>query len=94
MLLLITYEPDPAIPDEPDASDQVQAAIDEKVKAKDQMLPLTGRWLVETNEDVDFWASHLAPVVEPGRLLIVRVRGRTNGLLPADNWDWINPRTT
>jgi hypothetical protein len=85
MLLLIGY----AGPQE----SRVQKEIHERASAHLRPLPSQDLWLAETDEDVDAWADRLSEfMTSPERLLILRVTGRTNGWLPSDAWDWINPR--
>jgi hypothetical protein len=88
MLLLIAYDPDGS----DDVSKEAAAAIN--AKAKESREPLERCWLAETeqDEDIDDWADALGTIVEPGSLLILRVRGRINGQLREDDWAWINPR--
>lgn len=86
MLLQITYEPK----SERNATEDIAASIRET--ATDHQRLFEQSWLVETESDVDWWSSHLSPLAQPGRIFIARVQGRTNGLLPTEAWDWINPR--
>jgi hypothetical protein len=88
MLLLIAYDPDGS----DDVSEAAAATI--RDKAKEVREPLPRCWLaeVEDDEDVDDWAEFLTPTIEPGSLLVLQVRGRVNGQLPPDEWDWINAR--
>jgi len=94
MLLLISYQFLPLVQASPEttaATGKLQAEI--TAHAIDQRQPISGTWLIDTSEDVDVWAHRLRPLIaDTDRLLVTRVQGRTNGLLPPEFWGWINPR--
>lgn len=91
MLLLISYDLDASA--RPGGYEKLKQAIETKAIAFEH--PLYSQWLVETNDDVDAWTSHLTPfLTQEDRLLVVRVLGRSNGYLPPGLWTWINARAT
>jgi hypothetical protein len=91
LLLLIIIEPENS-----DADERVKLLEEIAAKIKDSSAidhrrPLDSAWLVEAEEDVDWWTHYLFESEGyPARGLVVRVRGRINGLIPAEQWDWVN----
>jgi len=90
LLLLITIEPK-----DEDKEKELAEEITSKIResATDFRRLFERSWLLEVQEDVDWWTERLVTSEEfPARALVVRVEGRVNGLLPGELWDWINER--
>jgi hypothetical protein len=86
VLILVTYKPAPG---QSDRTSSIQQAIAQH--AAGHIQPLSGCWLVDTDEALDTWVARFGG---PGRLVIVRVQTPPTGYLPQEMWDWITHRMT